>query len=365
MGGGKDGKFYLCDRHQFRQVASDDGRDPFGLWDSDFKVQTPITLPYQVSAADVQANKSWATTTNGQTQNQIIQDDKLCNFHIHGAPVLWQKSQNEITAYVWSEKDHCLAYRFGAGKFDTPANSKSEYGFPSRENRMPGGILALSADGSEADTGIVWASHPTDDDGMNKTVKGTLRAFDARDLNVELWTSDKNPDGDDRLGNFAKFCPPVVANGKVYMATFSRELVVYGLLGENRADTKCDIWDLKGIGENVQGSCRSTCGRYNISTTGEGLGIPTPSKEIGGLPGSRDSFYFAYVVIDSEEQPEISITARVLGIQASGSDPRSSEALAGVMIRAFDGNGDCPHGTLRIDAFLLSLRRLVLTAGDR
>jgi hypothetical protein len=100
---------------------------------------------------------------------------------------------------------------------------------------------------------------------MNKTVKGTLRAFDARDLNVELWTSDKNPDGDDRLGDFAKFCPPIVANGKVYVATFSRELVVYGLLENNRANAKCDIWDLKGIGDKVQGSCRSACARYNNS----------------------------------------------------------------------------------------------------
>src|SRR5580704_18519739 len=115
------------------------------------------------------------------------------------------------------------------------------------------------------------------------------------------------------------------------MATFSRELVVYGLLDKNRADTKCDIWDLKGIG--AIGSCKLTCGRYNISTTGAGLGIPVPNKEIGAPSGSRDSFYFAYVVIDSEEQPQISITARVLGI---------SQGLAGVMIRAFDGNGDVP-----------------------
>jgi hypothetical protein len=65
---------------------------------------------------------------------------------------------------------------------------------------------------------------------MNKTVRGTLRAYDAGDLNFELWNNDKNLAGEDRLGDFAKFCPPVMANGKVYMATFSRELVVYGLL---------------------------------------------------------------------------------------------------------------------------------------
>jgi hypothetical protein len=37
--------------------------------------------------------------------------------------------------------------------------------------------------------------------------------------------------------NFAKFCPPTVANGKVYVATFSRQLCIYGLLPGN-ADGK-------------------------------------------------------------------------------------------------------------------------------
>ena len=39
----------------------------------------------------------------------------------------------------------------------------------------------------------------------------------------QLWT----------LGSFAKFTPPTVANGRVYMATFSNQLVVYGLLDYN------------------------------------------------------------------------------------------------------------------------------------
>jgi len=34
----------------------------------------------------------------------------------------------------------------------------------------------------------------------------------------------------DAVGNFAKFVAPTVANGKVYLATFSNRLNVYGLL---------------------------------------------------------------------------------------------------------------------------------------
>ena len=36
----------------------------------------------------------------------------------------------------------------------------------------------------------------------------------------------------DGLGNLAKFNTPVVANGKLYLATFSRQVAVYGLLSE-------------------------------------------------------------------------------------------------------------------------------------
>ena len=67
------------------------------------------------------------------------------------------------------------------------------------------------------------------------TVSGVLRAFDALDLKKELWNSEQNP-ARDKVGMFAKFCPPVVANGKVYLATFrddatqKNKLVVYGLL---------------------------------------------------------------------------------------------------------------------------------------
>jgi hypothetical protein len=221
---GEDGKFYLADRHNLGKWHPVAGRDPYQLTSG-----KKITLPYQVTQDDIETGKHWLRSAGGKADNQIIQDDKLCQYHIHGAPTLWQKSDTDVTAYVWSEKDFCKAITFRDGRFGL-LQSTSLYDFPPRELRMPGGILAVSADGARDGTGIVWASHPTDDDGMNKTVRGTLRAFDARDLNVELWNSDKNPDGEDRLGDFAKFCPPVIANGKVYMATFSRELAVYGLL---------------------------------------------------------------------------------------------------------------------------------------
>ena len=95
---------------------------------------------------------------------------------------------------------------------------------------MPGGILSVSANGNTTGTGIVWASHPLSS-ANQAVVPGILDAYDASDLTKELWNSKQN-EGRDDVGNFAKFCPPTIANGKVYMATFSGKVIVYGLLGQ-------------------------------------------------------------------------------------------------------------------------------------
>jgi hypothetical protein len=58
-----------------------------------------------------------------------------------------------------------------------------------------------------------------------RVVRGVLRAFDASNVSQELWESEDTGDQDDRLGQFAKNVPPVVANGKVYMAVFHAETV--------------------------------------------------------------------------------------------------------------------------------------------
>ena len=43
----------------------------------------------------------------------------------------------------------------------------------------------------------------------------------------QLFHSDAKPA--DNMGNFAKYSTPVVANGKVYVGTFSNKVIQYGL----------------------------------------------------------------------------------------------------------------------------------------
>ena len=54
-----------------------------------------------------------------------------------------------------------------------------------------------------------------------------VQAIDAGNLKRVLWQSTTDPA--DQIGKLAKFTAPTVASGKVYVATFSGKLCVYGL----------------------------------------------------------------------------------------------------------------------------------------
>ena len=79
---------------------------------------------------------------------------------------------------------------------------------------QPGGLLALSANGTNAGTGIIWASHQLSGDANQSTRPGIVHAYDAQNVGTELWNSQQNS-ARDSVGNFAKFVPPTVANGKL------------------------------------------------------------------------------------------------------------------------------------------------------
>jgi hypothetical protein len=90
---------------------------------------------------------------------------------------------------------------------------------------QPGGELSLSSNGTTPGTGILWVAQPLND-ASQATVSGILQAYDATNLTNELWDSLLVA-GDD-CGAFAKFASPTVANGKVYLPSFSNQVCVYG-----------------------------------------------------------------------------------------------------------------------------------------
>jgi hypothetical protein len=96
---------------------------------------------------------------------------------------------------------------------------------------MPGGRLVVSSNGTAPRTGVVWGTYPTQGNANSAVVHGALVAYDATTVIdgtlKQLFHSDAKPANS--LGNFAKYSTPVVANGKVYVGTFSNKVVQYGL----------------------------------------------------------------------------------------------------------------------------------------
>jgi hypothetical protein len=131
----------------------------------------------------------------------------------------WNGSAGPMV-YAWPSGGSLYAYSFANGTLSLKSTGGMTAGHP-------GGTVAVSSNGTMPNTGVAWATIARQGDSWHGTAVGTLYAFDATDVSKELWNSDDDPA--DTLGNYAKFSPPVVANGKVYVATFSGKLNVYGL----------------------------------------------------------------------------------------------------------------------------------------
>jgi hypothetical protein len=163
---------------------------------------------------------------------------------LYGAPIVWPRARGTYV-FVSGAEDYIKQYRLvrderipGRWRFASPtplrmSRESSPYpNFPHGQfddpHRgpvwMPGAALALSTDADRDGTAVLWALMPYDGNANHRPVLGVLRAFDADDLSAgQLWSSENGNAPEDRVGWFAKFVPPTVANGKVYVATVGTE----------------------------------------------------------------------------------------------------------------------------------------------
>jgi hypothetical protein len=158
---------------------------------------------------------------NASDDSQIVQSFVVGDNFLFESPVWWND-----TLYVAASGTPVRAFNFNGSTFDTAPVSESGVVIP-----WNGAALTLSANGTQAGSAVLWAASTTGAPAEDNPEPGVLRAFDATDLSHELWDS-LMVSGDD-LGNYQKFSSPTVANGKVYISSWSSTgtLVVYGLLG--------------------------------------------------------------------------------------------------------------------------------------
>jgi len=171
----------------------------------------------------------------------VLGADKFGDFYVLNGDAMGQPASGNATTAsafsifnfaVWSRTDTSYVYVQGerepARCFQLSNTGLNPSPVSATSNAVRFGRIGMtiSANGSQANTGILWE---TTGDYNDWTASGTLHAFDASNLAIELWNSDMNA-ASDGMGTVAKFANPTVANGKVYVPTFSNTVVVYGLL---------------------------------------------------------------------------------------------------------------------------------------
>ncbi|BCL80570.1 hypothetical protein ccbrp13_30350 [Ktedonobacteria bacterium brp13] len=100
-----------------------------------------------------------------------------------------------------------------SGTLSTTATSQTSENFG-----FTGGNPSISANGTQAGTGIAWIIDPAG---------ATLRAYTADNLGTELYNSNQNA-ARDALDSYVKFSSATIANGEVFVGT-TDTLTIFGL----------------------------------------------------------------------------------------------------------------------------------------
>ncbi len=155
---------------------------------------------------------------------QVVPLGASANMHCQTA---YYKGSSKEFIYIWSENDPLRAIPFDRASNLLDPQSQVVFSGVGPTGQS-GAVLSVSSNGSEDGTGILWASYAFSGDAEHNVSPGILRAFDANDVTKELWNNRQNVSRDG-AGNYAKFSAPTIANGHVYLPTFSNRVVVYGL----------------------------------------------------------------------------------------------------------------------------------------
>ena len=162
---------------------------------------------------------------NPNNDNQIVQS--VTNIFPNGN----KNTGNFKAAVYWNghlffspDADFIKSFSISNGQIMSSPTSQSSF-----VANYPGATLQLSANGNT--NGILWAIQRVDltPSGSGVRGPGVLHAFDATDLFTELYNSSQASGGRDVLDMVAKWSAPLIANGKVYVASESR-LTAFGLL---------------------------------------------------------------------------------------------------------------------------------------
>lgn len=268
-----------------------DGVDDYltlNQYDLDLAVNGPVLIPgtdlvvFGSKTADVYVLHT------GNLGHLTPYDTQLAQFFHVGAPTDFRTTDSDRivgmafwpsasggTLYVWPGLDSLHAYSLN-GSTSTFTQS---YAGTVDLHGQPATALALSANGTSSGTGILWAPVMNVAYEANTVGRpGILHAYNAENPAQELWNS--NMVAADAMGTLPKFVPPVVANGKVYMANSAAvgnygngSVTVYGL----KSNLSSHIPPVAGLTSPVIGATYTSGSTITLSASAYGKSSPLSS----------------------------------------------------------------------------------------
>jgi outer membrane protein assembly factor BamB len=226
LGAGKDGVLYVLDRNNMGRALGDLA-----------KLKAP---PVFLTFDPDRTNPAYRTASP-EGDMDFKPQPGVKTRHLHGSPVYWDSAAHGPMLFAWGENSELRAFAMeSSGRVRLLAHgselaSAALARAPDGLGGMPGGMLSLSANGR--DGGIVWGTAPVDGNANMDVVAGVVRAYDASTFDPPptesaparlrlLWQ---------QAGfTYSKFCPPVVADGKLLVTTYDGRVDVYRLgVGDN------------------------------------------------------------------------------------------------------------------------------------
>ena len=145
--------------------------------------------------------------------------DNLGKFHANDNSNLYQDLPGALANGAWSSPAYFNGTVYYAGQGDTlkafPISQARLATTPSSQSAQifpyPGSTPSVSANGTQG--AILWALESATGS------PAVLHAYDASNVNTELYNSNEAANGRDSFGNGNKFITPVVVNGQVFVGT--------------------------------------------------------------------------------------------------------------------------------------------------
>jgi hypothetical protein len=226
MGAGKDGILYVLDRNNLGKKVGD----------VSVLKQPPIFVTFNGLGLPTSPPNIDFPLGGGPDPGQ---GPPKKTHHLHASPAYWTGPSGP-RLFDWGENESLRSWTVdpNSGKVGFLGKSAElasrQLALDNSIGGMTGGMISVSSAGTS--NGIVWTLAPIDGNANKQLVAGIARAYDAT-----AFDTTKNQDGTDKIKllwdstrsgvnfTFSKFCPPVVADGKLYVATYDGRVDVYVL----------------------------------------------------------------------------------------------------------------------------------------